>query len=236
MTSNFRSGHAGAQEIVQAFDTLDEEGRFDRIRAIVLADPGRALELGQDLVVAGSSKEQVLGAEILGQIADLDERTRHRVAQVLLDSFAATSEPVALAAAALALGHTRDPAARDRLLELAEHVDPSVRFGVATSLTQVGLDSRAMMALQRLSRDPDSDVRDWATFALAETDDDDAETVGALLERAGDSDYDTRCEAIYGLARRRHPLAAQLVRSEIASGMTSALLERAQSLLEEGGE
>ena len=65
--------------------------------------------------------------------------------------------------------------------------------------------------LIELSRDEEADVRDWATFALAARDDDGVEVRQALLERAGDADFDTRSEALWGLARRRDERALPLL-------------------------
>lgn len=52
------------------------------------------------------------------------------------------------------------------------------------------------------SRDADSSVRDWATCALALRDDDSDAIRAALLERVSDIDFDTKSEAMLGLARR----------------------------------
>lgn len=51
--------------------------------------------------------------------------------------------------------------------------------------------------------DPDSEVRDWATTALAASGDASPIVRDALLARVADADFDVRSEAILGLARRR---------------------------------
>src|SRR5688500_5450727 len=78
-----------------------------------------------------------------------------------------------------------------------------------------------------LSRDSDAEVRDWATFALALRDEDDEVTARALLDRIDDPDFDTRCEALWGLARRRderglQPLVDALQREAISSLLIEA--------------
>ena len=88
--------------------------------------------------------------------------------------------------------------------------------------------------LRSLSRDSDPDVRDWATFALAESDRTDEHTREALLARTGDEDDDTRAEAIYGLARRRDPRAREFVERALASGPVGALILRARDELASG--
>ena len=54
------------------------------------------------------------------------------------------------------------------------------------------------------SRDKNNNVREWATFCLGSQLNVDGEDVRqALKYRLDDADFDTRCEAMVGLARRR---------------------------------
>ncbi len=89
-----------------------------------------------------------------------------------------------------------------------------------------------MAALRELSTDPDDDVRDWATFGLGPSEATDVATVEALFARTDDPHYDTRCEAILGLAMRHDPRARALVERELAQPMFGALIEEAQGLLD----
>lgn len=53
------------------------------------------------------------------------------------------------------------------------------------------------------SRDEDAAVRDWATFTLGtQLDVDSRDVRQALRDRLDDANFDTRCEAFVGLARR----------------------------------
>ncbi|MBX3560810.1 MAG: HEAT repeat domain-containing protein [Sphingomonas sp.] len=73
------------------------------------------------------------------------------------------------------------------------------------------VDDWELSSLLAMMRDADPGVRDWATFALAARDDDSQEVRQALLERAGDSDFDAKSEALWGLARRRDTRALPLL-------------------------
>jgi HEAT repeat protein len=100
-------------------------------------------------------------------------------------------------------------------------------FSVEYSLPILGLTDDSLATLRELSRDPDSDVRDWATFGLAQSDTDDADTREALFARIDDSDADTRAEAMYGLAKRadervRDPLRLELERGDVGSLVVEA--------------
>ena len=60
-----------------------------------------------------------------------------------------------------------------------------------------------MDVLTAMLRDEDSDVRDWATFALAVRENDTPELRDALARLLFDADEDTAAEAAYALARRK---------------------------------
>jgi hypothetical protein len=57
--------------------------------------------------------------------------------------------------------------------------------------------------LIHLSRDPSAEVRDWACFSLASSAEDSPDIRAALWDRIRDRHYDTRIEALRGLALRR---------------------------------
>jgi HEAT repeat protein len=109
------------------------------------------------------------------------------------------------------------PAPGLAVLHLPDHPDADVRFAVAFALPSLDLDDEGLAALRKLSADPDADVRSWATFGLAGSDE---ATIDALVARAYDPDEDTRAEGIGGLARRRDPRAVALVDHERAGRAT----------------
>ncbi len=84
---------------------------------------------------------------------------------------------------------------------------------MAYERVQAGVD-----ALVRLSQGGDAGVRDWATFGLASLDDDSDEVGAALWARVDDPDYDTRCEALVGLAKRRDLRITDRVMRELRDG------------------
>jgi HEAT repeat protein len=210
----------------------DEERRFSLISDFVTSDTAAALLVGQRLLGSEEANERELGADLLGQVATVDRDASSRVAKVLLRRLEAEQDPSALQAVGVALGHAGDTGARRALLSLADHPDASVRFAVAFALPSVGLSDEALAVLRRLSRDDDDNVRDWATFGLAESEADDVQTRDALAERADDPDDDTRAEGIFGLARRRDPRARMLVDRELRRPYVGALIERAREELD----
>ncbi|MEE4541989.1 HEAT repeat domain-containing protein [Streptomyces sp. V4-01] len=108
------------------------------------------------------------------------------------------------------------------LITRAAAPDPEKRaeaaFDLATAVTGRG-DDPALAALIRLTRDTAPAVRDRAAFALGALADVDGPAVrAALAERLDDADRDTREEAVRGLALRRDPRAAPLLRELLEAG------------------
>lgn len=220
--------------IAGLLELADEEQRFGRIGDLVRQDAEAALAVGEHLIASTIAKERSLGADVLGQLAAIAPEARGQIAAGLLAALDPQDEGDVIASFVIALGHAPDPRAKGVLVSLSEHPDSSVRFAVAFALPVPGVDEGTAGILRLLSRDADPDVRDWATFALAESDLTDEETKQALLARAGDTDDDTRAEAIYGLARRRDPRTREFVERELASAPVGALILRARDELASG--
>jgi HEAT repeat protein len=111
-------------------------------------------------------------------------------------------EPDVLQSVFVAFSHLHEPKAIPLATKYASHRSPDVRHAVVLALS--GQDHPlAVDLLVQLTSDSDSDVRDWATFALGtQTELDTPQIREALAARLNDSDLDTRCEAMIGLAHR----------------------------------
>ncbi|MBA3488494.1 MAG: HEAT repeat domain-containing protein [Longispora sp.] len=112
---------------------------------------------------------------------------------------------------AAAVYSCEDPLELPAVLALSTHPDSQVRQAVAAQLPLLAnpKPDEVINTLLQLTRDSFSDVRDWACFALGTQclDVDTPQLRDALAARLKDSDSETRCEALFGLARRRDPRA-----------------------------
>jgi HEAT repeat protein len=205
----------------------DEERRWDLLTDLVRADPTAARRAGVDLLSADAAPTREIAADLLGQSVTVTAEGASEVADALLPRLEDETDPAALAAVILALGHTHDERARALITCLSGHETVVVRDAVAVTLPSFDLDGDALEALRHLSADPDDHVRDWATFALAESDASDGPTMEALAARVDDADDDTRAEGILGLARRRDARAHALVEREMRRPFHGELIERA---------
>jgi HEAT repeat protein len=142
------------------------------------------------------------------------------------------SDPIVLDAVIIALGHMREPAGLHAILPYSRHPNEDVRYAVAWSLPGGLNDSEIIDTLLLLMRDPDSDVRDWATFGLGTQSDADSPLIrDAFFERLQDEDEDTRAEAVVGLAKRKDLRALPVVLEELERDEYGVLYEEAASYL-----
>ena len=173
--------------------------------------------------------ERVLGANVMAQLGMGERRSRpkfwRRSVPLLLRCLTGETAPQVVASFIAALGHMHDPRTLAPIVKFKDHPNADVRWNVAISLTARD-ESTALEALIELTRDEDSDVRDWATFGLGtQTDVDTPDLRDALVARFDDEDDDTRVEAILGLARRGDKRALEPLLRELEKGSCSPLFE-----------
>lgn len=137
---------------------------------------------------------------VKGQSADYAVDTAHAM---LLEGLR-DPHPEVVAAAAFGCGHRRGLDAIEPLIRLSTHVCASVRFGVAFGLC-FRENERALDALVQLAGDSDDDVRNWATFGLAEAALDTPSIRERLWRNTQDPFDEVRNEALAGLTKRGDP-------------------------------
>ena len=209
----------------------DEDLYWDAVMALHWRGTREILDRAIRLCESFCAFERRVGADILGQLGVPERNFPEEGLRTLLRMLETEQDPGALRAILTALSHQRRPEAIWPASRFRDHSDPDVRFGVVFVL--MGLEDRlALETLAALTRDPDADVRDWATFALGtQVEADTPELREALVARLADEDGDTRHEAIVGLARRGDRRMLPVLREEIASGSTGPLAIEAAALI-----
>jgi HEAT repeat protein len=205
----------------------DDDRRWERLRAFAIGDKPGARSAGELGLAANDSLTRTVAADLLGSVASVDPTAAAGIASVLITALDTERNTDARASMIFALGHAGDPRGRAAVVARADDPNEDVRMAAAWALPSLGLDENALTVLRRLSTDIDEDVRDWATFGLAESDAEDAATTGALAARTDDLHDDTRAEAIFGLARRHDPRARGLIEREMSRPVHGTLIERA---------
>lgn len=221
----------------------EDETAWEAVRKLHFLDGREVLERAIDLTRSNDPYSRARGADVLGQlgvqprvfsISFVPERL-----ESLLSLLREESDPLVLNAAIIALGFLSEPEGIRAILPHHEHSDENVRYAVARALPNgLGGEPEIIDTLLQLMHDPDSDVRDWATFGLGTQSDADSTAIrDALSERLQDSDFDTRAEATVGLAKRKDLRALPVVIEVLESEECGVLFREAASyLLDLGGE
>lgn len=187
----------------------------------------------QHLSAQADPLARVLAADILGQLGSLEYEGKEE-----LRPFTRQSLPILLrlledqddrviAAAITALHHHYRFEPIAEVPALASHASRRVRLATAMNLWPAYGGTQFPAAIEmliRLSEDDDESVRDWAAFSLgAIAGPDTPEIRDALYRRLDDSDFDTRSEAMIGLAERKDQRVVPFIAAALASDTVGAL-------------
>lgn len=212
--------HSIADLIQLALEQMDFDGEIS-FRSSALAalhlrrESADVFEAIQRLRTSEIPKERALFADVLGQLGTPERPYRDETVTMLLDMLQHETDPWVLESIGVAFGHLDDPRAIEPVARLKNHPDKDVRFGVVLAMSGYEIDL-AINTLIELSRDTDTDVRDWATFGLGSQIELDTPAIHeALYARVTDDDPETRGEALIGLAQRQDQRVLEHVRREL---------------------
>lgn len=179
---------------------------------------------------SNAAVDREIGADILGQLGWAKRHFQKESVAQLIALLADQVDDV-VASAAYALGHRNAAAAIPQLLALTKHPNPRVRHAVTFGLSALEA-AEAIEGLIRLSHDVDEDVRNWATFALGSQIEADSPAIRQALEnRLGEENNEIAGEALLGLARRRAPMAMDLVSAALRRDRLNGLVLQAAETL-----
>jgi HEAT repeat protein len=189
------SSEAHFDRMEEVFALLDSpENRIGLAKAL-WAEPDEAVRaLGFDLLAVQAHRfnwhvEPLIDAATLLRL-DGPERAGRRLRRAAANALACVVD---------------DERVLTPLLRFAGDDDPVVRWQVARGIPPGAdpLPAEAFEVLTGMLRDEDSDVRDWAAFALGTRENDTPELRDALAHLLFDAAEDTAAEAAYALARRQ---------------------------------
>lgn len=218
-------------ELFYAALTEVDDAAWDAIRALHWRGTREVLGRATELCRSFCSKERQTGANILGQLGVPDRMFANDCGDVLLQMLRSESVPEVLRCILVAASHLGDVRISLEAVRFARHPDQDVRHAVVLALTGHE-DRRTLDALIQLTSDECAHVRDWATFGIGTLSElDTPEIREALFARLSDPDFDTRGEALIGLAQRRDSRVISALKQELASGCVGSLAVEAASLM-----
>jgi HEAT repeat protein len=215
----------------------EDDAAWDAVKKLRFLGSKEVLDKAIALTHSDIAEHRARGADVLGQLGVGKGVSSTSFIPQRLDALLAMlpheTDPVVLDAVIIAIGHLGEPEGVRAVVPFATHPDENVRYAVAWVLPRgLGDEPQIVDTLIRLMQDPDSDVRDWATFGLGSQSRADSPVIrDALAERLQDSDDDTRAEATVGLAQRKDLRALPIVLEELERDEYGVLYEEAASHL-----
>ena len=212
-------------------DEHSSETHFDRMEEVFAAldSTENRLGLAQAFWAEPDEAVRALGFDLLAvQAHRFDWHVQPLVeaaAQVPLEGSARAGGRLRRAAANALACVVDDERVLAPLLRFAADEDPVVRWQVARGIP-AGVDPlppEAAGVLTGMLRDEDSDVRDWAAFALGARENDTPELRDALAHLLFDADDNIAAEAAYALARRKDPRVLPVLERALAQPSTGRL-------------
>lgn len=203
----------------------------------------RLLSEASERVASDEPEQRVCAWEIIGDLCNGRPEHVERSWSVVRGCLDGEADPEVVESAINALHHMAAndldedmvADARNLLLAQAQAAQSSIRLAVAQGLPWClgdPPDQRVVSALINLTRDSVDDIRDWATFGLAEMADvDSTEVRTAFKQRLTDEHEDTRAEATVGLALRGDDVVKEPLLAELASDRVGRLAVHSASLL-----
>ncbi len=192
--------------------------------AIKILKPHQTFSIGKSKTYLKSTKahERYFAILLLGQICNPveagEEKQAEEIIKWLSDMLREEKDSKCLAAIADTLGYPYSHKAAPPLLLLSKNSDRNVRLAATISLGSVTIDNESDEIIDRLvalSSDEHPDIRDWATMHIASLKSNSQKVVNALLESLKDRNFDTKSEAIYGLAMRDNKIALPVLKRRL---------------------
>lgn len=221
--------------ISAALSDQEDDAESDPLLVLWYRGNRETFEAAKDLCQNPDPDKRWLGPRILGQLGVPDSPFLEESVEILLDLLATEQHPEVLQFVASACGDLGAEKTVPALVALKHHADAGVRFGVVIGLL-CQEDEQAIQALIELSSDDDREVRNWATFGLADMIEIDTPAIReALYERlrsepAGEAD-EVYGEALVGLAIRKDDRVVEPLLKELSSEYVGRLAVEAASYI-----
>lgn len=190
-------------------------------------------EKATELANAKDVNEKVIGIDILAQFG-YPRKYSKQTLKTYFNLLKSENSIKVVSSALYGIGHNNENLTTYQINFICNyhtHKSATIRYSLTFALS--GIENNvAIDTLIKLSKDKDSDIRDWATFGIGSQIELDNEAIReALFERLSDPDDDTKKEAILGLARRKDKRVKDLLKIELdnANNLSSPTLEAVEA-------
>jgi HEAT repeat protein len=220
----------------------EDDGAWDAVSALRSDGDREIFEIAAQWLKAKEPLKRARAAAILAQLRQFSDVQsvqepnwlfRDEAFALIAEMLKSEADPIVLDSGIMALGHLYNEAGIPIIVRYRDHPDRNVRYSVACALGCFPNNALSVSVLISLTRDEDSDVRDWSVFGLGVLGSTDSPEIReALLNCLSDGDEDVHEEAAVGLGKRQElRLLPALRRMLDAPVLKSRVAEAASGLL-----
>ena len=180
-----------------------------------------------ELAKSNDDLQKIIGLDILQQLGFEPRFNKKETLDLHFELLEVAQSNRVLVSIFHGIGHNNDELEDwqiSKLVEFKNQTNTEVKHALISALS--GIENlQAISALIEFTKQKEPSIRNWATFGIGtQIDTDNAEIRNALWNLVGDSDYDTKSEAIVGLAKRNDEKIKKVILAELQSDSFGTLL------------
>ena len=210
--------------LFRALNNKTEAGYWENIHALRMRPSQLLFEKCKQLINSKEQKNKKAGIDILAQLGASERPFLQETIRIYFDLLESETDSMILGSLLYAIGHNNTQLNQtqiSKLCEFYEKNDDVIKNGLIFALGLIDTSS-TIDVLVKLSEDQDSANRDWATFYIGESNRNNKKIREALWRRVKDRHFNTRLEAIMGLAKRNDERIKDVIKDEIKKGHSTA--------------
>ena len=183
----------------------------------------KAYELAKSTI----DKQKIIGLDVLQQLGFDPRYNKEQTVALHFELLEKTQPDQVLISILHGIGHNNEGLSDQqvsKLIEFHQVKNLNVKHALIAALSGIE-NTKAINVLIEFTQDETSSIRNWATFGLGSLIESDNIAIrNALWNRVNDTDFDTKSEAIVGLANRKDKRIKDIIISELEEGNYGTLL------------
>ena len=222
----------------QLFDLLQnecsEEEYWSFISRLRKLPCNEVYEKAIEFIKSDNKKDKIIGIDVLQQLGFNPRFKQEQTVKLHFELLEVHKTDVVTESLLYGIGHNNENLSQlqiDNLTQLDEFVDDDINQAYISALSGIN-NIKAIRKLIQFTNSKNSDIRNWSTFGIGTQVEVDSEEIReALWKRVKDSNFETKSEAIYGLAKRKDYRIKSIIMSELKNESYGTLILESTVLL-----
>jgi len=183
-----------------------------------------------ELAKSNVDNQKIIGLDILQQLGFEPRFNKKQTIALHFELLEEIQSDKVLKSIFHGIGHNNDELNEKQISKLVEFKtvkNTDIKHALISALSGIQ-NSKAINVLIDFTKDKTSSIRNWATFGIGTLiESDNLDIRNALWNRVNDDDFETKSEAIVGLANRKDKRIKNIIISELENGDYGTLLSEA---------